>query len=374
MNPTDYLAGRGRGGMYRLLSGVAVMCLAGLAAAQEAGGSSEAASGDDLMRPTRHGFRLTPEIVQLMSRQFVEKEVNKELGLSNEQIDKLSRSMSERTMDMGHRHGQAMRDLCEYWMETLMATRGQKISPEMTKELGRRGADVTPGIRELFTGFSKDARAELTEEQWSKYQEGMEDMRRKFDHMEATLQRWSRGEFKPGEDTINGLEQEIDTDEKEAAKQSPVMRRARFQADFLLRQTDPKQWRGYLLAARDFFKYDEQQMAAGEELLAKYTAQAEPLMAGDWRERCRQNRMKYSMRWSLGQENTRPWIYHLDREFEELIGPIRELQRQFQSAVIALATAEQREVAAAAIRERADKHGMPLDESDLDALGLSGRP
>ncbi|HOW73172.1 MAG TPA: hypothetical protein PKY77_21450 [Phycisphaerae bacterium] len=374
MSPKPRLIRPGRGLAIWLLIGAAGGGFAGPLMAQDAAGSSETATTDELMRPTQNGFRLTPEVVRLFSRQFVVKEVNKELGLSSEQIDKLSGSFAERTMDMGHQHGEAMRDLCEYWMETLMTTRGQKISPEMTKELGRRGAGFTPAIRELFKGFSSDARAELSDEQWAKYRAGMEEMRRKFDHLEETLQRWSRGELKPSEDTINGLEQEIDMDEKAAAKEPPAMRQARWQADNELQQIDPKQWRNYLTAVKQFFKYDEQQMVQAEGLLTKYRERAEALMVGDWRVQCRQNRMKYSMRWSLNQENVRPWIYHMEREYENLTGPIREVQREFQAAVIALATAEQREAAAAPIRERADQHGMPFDESDLVALGLGAQP
>jgi len=357
-----------------LFLGMTVAILPGPARGQEAGGSRDSANDDELMRPTKNGFRLTPEIAKLFSRQFVEKEVNKDLGLSNEQIEKLSQRLGERTMDMGHRHGESMRSLIEYWMETLMTTRGQKISPEMTKELGRRGAEFTPAIRELFQGFSDDARGELSDEQWDKYRKGMEEAKKGFDHMEQTLQRWSRGELKPGEDTLNGLEQEIDAKEGEAAKEPPVMRRAKWQADFELNQIDPSRWRSFLTAAKDFFKFDAQQMAQGEELLTKHSAEAQALMGGEWRERCRQNRMKYSMRWQLAQENTRPWVYHLEREFDELAGPIKEVQRRFQAAVIAVATTEQREAAAAPIRERADVHGMPFDDADLAALGLGGRP
>lgn len=374
MTPRAYPIRRNAGLGPRMLIGVMVAFLPRLALGQEAAGSKDAANDDELMRPTRNGFRLTPEIVKLFSRQYVEKELNKDLDLSNAQIEKLSQRFGERTMDMGHRHGEATRDLMEYWMETLITTRGQKISPEMTKELGRRGAEFTPAIRELFKGFSNDARGELSDEQWEKYRKSMEQAKKEFDHMEQTLQRWSRGELKPGEDTINGLEQEFDTKEGEAAKEPPVMRRAKWQADFELNQIDPTRWRSYLTASKEFFNFDAQQMAQGEELLTKCSAEAQALMAGDWRERCRRNRMKYTMRWQLGQENTRPWVYHLEHEFEELAGPIKDIQRRFQLALIALATPEQREAAAAPIRERADKHGMPFDDADLAALGLGGRP
>ena len=374
MNPRSRSRGVISGVWPWVLISMAVALAPALALGQEAGGPSDPAKDDDLMRPTRNGFRLTPEIVQLFSRQYVEKEVNKDLGLSNEQIEKLSKRFGERTMDMGHRHGEPMRDLIEYWMETLVTTRGQKISPEMVQELGRRGANFTPGLLDLFKGFADDARGELSEEQWGKYRKGLEEAKKDFDHLEQTLQRWSRGELKPGEDTLNGLEQEIDAKEGEAAREPPVMRRVKWQADYELNQIDPKRWRNYLTAAKEFFKFDAQQMVQGEELLAKYSAEAQSLMAGEWRERCRQNRMRYSMRWQISQENTRPWVFHLEREFEELAGPIKEVQTRFQAAVIALATTEQREAAAAPIRERADKHGMPFDDMDLAALGLGGRP
>jgi len=68
---------------------------------------------------------------------------------------------------------------------------------------------------------------------------------------------------------------------------------------------------------------------------------------------------------SLQKESPAPWLFHLDREYNEMAKPVLDMQKAFRRDVLGLVTREQREAVIAELREFADKHGMTAEEADV---------
>ena len=188
------------------------------------------------------------------------------------------------------------------------------------------------------------------------------------------MDRWVEGKMEKGEQPFDNLEQEDnpEEDQREPPK-SKEMRKAEGTAAWEVRRLGPDEWKQFLNRARNFLNLDEEQYAKGQKLLKEYRDRAESLMTDEWKEQIRKNRIKHHFRRELKDQSIAPWIYHLDREYNELAKPVKELGSTFRREVMALATDQQRQDALAELQEFADKHGMTPDEMDSQTLHLAGK-
>ena len=152
-------------------------------------------------------------------------------------------------------------------------------------------------------------------------------------------------------------------------RSTSVLRKARRRAEADVRNLGFNAWREFLATAKSFYNFDAAQTAKGEELLAEYRHRAEPTMTSQWRQRVLDNRTKYNLRGTLKVE-IRPWLFHLDSEYNELVAPVIELGNEFRGKIIALARPEQQEAALAGVRERAAQHGLVFGELDEQLFKL----
>ncbi len=327
--------------------------------------------GDDVMRPTKHGIRLTPGLARAVAKAWIGEMVENDIGamLSEDQKTRLSETMARRMMETGHKHGKQVGPFLELTLEHI--GRGKiDVKPEAVKEFGRRAKETVPAWRDFFGHMSEDFGPYLDEQQKASLKEKQDLILKGIDRFEQRMDRWSNGERKENEepfDDLNNLEEESAKEGSQdgAGKKPPEMKAAERRAAWAMRRIDPVSWREFLNSVRDTFKLTEEQYAQGQELLGKYTAQAREVMTPGWREKVRKNQIMQNMRDTLRKESPAPWLYHLTREYNELVKPVSDLEKAFRTEVLNLVTRDQREAVIRDLRELAAKHGMTADEADI---------
>jgi hypothetical protein len=329
---------------------------------------------EDVMRPTRRGFRFTPGILQLGTRAWLREGPFADVDFDERQQAALSEKFSHRLMELSDREGEKVRELVETWLESVL-TGSNKLTAEMKQRLGQQASDFVPAMRELVKDFARDARPLLTDGQWELFKEDLRQQFQNLERFEKKVQRWADGGAREDE-TLDDLDLEGEVTPEGAVqpgkggRPTRALLNARRQADSDVQKLMPGSWREFLLSAKAFFLLDDKQMAQGERLLADYRRRAEPIVTPQWRGQVRENRVKYNLRGSLNREGLGPWIFHLDNAYNELIAPLKELEKEFRDQVIALATPAQRDAAVAKLRQRAAEHGLQFGDLDAELLRL----
>jgi hypothetical protein len=284
-------------------------------------------------------------------------------------------------------HGERGQEFCEFLIEMQFASHGRmaNLPLEMKQEFGERMSKWMPVARDFLKDVARDARPLLSDEQWKQAREELQEGFKDIDRMERKMKRWAEGGAREDEDIDDFDDEDGDEDDHgqgsragEGSDARPVrtsaaLRRARRWARTELQRLQRGDWQDFLANAKRFFKFDDEQMAKGRELAAKYRKQAKEIMTPAWRKRLLENRTKYQLRWKLaaGGESVAPWVYHLEREYNQEVGPLEAVKAGFKDAVIALATDGQRHAAAALLLERVTEHGMDFDETDVEMLQMA---
>ncbi len=330
----------------------------------------------DVMRPTEGKFRLTPTLIRLGSREWLRNGPFGDVEFDEQQEQVLSRRFSERVMEAAHKNGRKVRDFVETFMECNLAGR-RGMTPEMKQRFGELGTEMVPLMRELIADFARDARPLLTDEQWETFKEDLRREFRNIDRAEGNLRRWADGQAREDEglddldlEGQNSQEGSEDSGTKGRPRDTRTLRDARRRADADVRRLGFDSWRGFLASAKAFFHFDESQAARAEQLLGEYRRRAEPIVTLGWRRQVRENRVKYHLRGAI-KEGIRPWVYHLEREYNGLVAPLVAVENEFRDRVIALATPAQRTDAVKEMRERAARHGLASDQLDEALLDLA---
>lgn len=329
-----------------------------------------AAPPEEVMRPTTLGVRLTPEIARGIARNWIQEELGEELALDQQQEEQLAGAFSDRMLRLAHGNQERLQSFVESFLETALKTHG-RFSPESSQDFARQSGPVAPVMREFLDGVAEDARPVLRPDQLPRFEEELSRQRRAVDRFEQRVNAWSRGEYKEGENLLQDLEAEYEADKRPGEQVSPELRRARQMARWSIRHLGTQEWARFLNAARFLFKFDAAQTARGDALLAEYRAKADAIMTPEWKERIQRNRTQANMRFALQGFPTGPWLFRLDREYETEIQPIHDLGREFRSAVLDLATPQQRTAVLADVRATAEKHGLPVDDTDAALLRLT---
>ncbi|HSW45194.1 MAG TPA: hypothetical protein VLM89_06445 [Phycisphaerae bacterium] len=327
---------------------------------------------EEVMRPTRGGLRLTPSMMKLGARIWLQEGPFADVDFDERQQEVLSEKFGRRVMEAAHERGEQVRGFLEAYVECMFAGGGRDLTPEMRERFGEHGLRLVPAMRDLVKDFARDARPLLTDAQWERFKE---NLRREFQNIERAergLSRWVDGEAREDEN-LDDLELEGDgsasgTRPGDGPQASRALWSARRRADADVRRLGPLSWREFLATAKLFFKFDERQAAQGEQLLGQCRPRAETVMTSRWRQRVRENRVKYHLRNVLKQKNLGPWVFHLENEYNELAAPLAEIEREFRDKVIALARPEQREAAMNEVRQRAAEHGLQFGDLDGELL------
>jgi len=326
---------------------------------------------DDVMQPTRHGIRLTPGLARAVSRMWIGEMVENDMGamLSEDQKGRLSETMARRMMETGHKYGKQVGPFLELVIEQMGPGRID-VKPEKVKEFGRQAKETAPVWREFFGHMSEDFGPYLDDRQKANLKEKQEMIEKAIDRFEQRMERWSNGDRKEKEEPFEDLDNIEEEKTKDGAgddkaKKQPEIKAAEQRAAWAMRRIDPVTWREFLNSVRNTFKLTDEQYAKGQELLGKYTAQAREIMTPEWREKVRKNQIMQNLREVLRKESPAPWLYHLNREYNELVKPLGDMEKAFRIEVMGLVTRDQRDAVIRDLQEFAVKHGMTTDEADV---------
>lgn len=336
----------------------------------------------DVMRPTRHGFRLSPKLAELGARMWVRNEMGQWVDLSERQEAELGQRIARRVMTIAHEHSEQGREFIEFMLERQLANQFRMGSMSLAdkQEFGERMTQWLPVLRDLLKEVARDTRPLLNREQWNQAREGLANGFKDLNRLEEKMRRWAEGGALEDEDIADDLQRwrkpgpQAGERDEESTSTSVELRRARRRAQTDLRRLERGDWRDFLDHASEYFHFDEQQRVRGWELVTEFRKQAAEIMTPEWCHRLRENRIKYYLRWNLegfnGQRMT-PWVYRIEREYNEFMAELEVLKAKFKQGVINIAEDDQRKKAAVALVERAKQHGMELDDRDIKILELT---
>lgn len=344
------------------------------------GQTQDAAPPDEtVMRPTKSGFRVSPELARLAMKRWIQMDLSRDVTLTEGQESELNRRLAENLMETLNRRGKGVRELAEFGIESFLSSGGPKWSSDRNQQFAEKAADLMPLVSDFVKQLAADARPLLTNYQWDQLKDRLVDDFRNIKRMNDVLDRWQKGDVEPGADLLRELADPMagadpaeanDPKQRERRRNERLLRRAKRRAEATLRELSPSHWAVFIDNCKKFFAFNDEQMDKARALLVDYTKKADDFMIPYWRERVRANRIKYDLRWSLKDEPAKPWIYHLEREYNELIAPVHELETAFQKEVMALATPKQREEALARFQEEAEAHGIGFDSLDAEVLSM----
>jgi len=107
-----------------------------------------------------------------------------------------------------------------------------------------------------------------------------------------------------------------------------------------------------------YYKLDETQRKSAESILREMEDRAKQVQTDEWKARILLNRTKLNLSYRGMNLWSTPWMWQLEREYEDLLKPIKDLTRELQDRLETLPTTEQRRAAEARITEEFAKRGM----------------
>lgn len=338
---------------------------AGQAPEQQSPPGQTPAPGEEVMRPTRLGVRLTPAIARGMGRLWLQDTAWRDAELSEEQERQMADAVARRMMELARRDGQQGQATMEYLIETAITTR-MRLNADNCREFAEKVAPLARSMRELLEGAAEDARSILTAEQWKRMQPHFDWMKQGLDRFDRRLAGYREGQVGENENPFDELGSEEGRPGR--GKENERVRSARRTVDWEIRRLTSWDWSRFLAGTASLFKFDEAQRGKGEAILAEYRKRADAIQTPEWRARVRQNGTLVNLRWQLGDAPTAPWVYRLQKQYEEDLRPLKELSDKFYGEVLALVTPQQRADALNDAREVLAKHGLDVKDADMALL------
>ena len=329
--------------------------------------------GEEVMRPTEHGIRLTPRIARFMATQWL-KEMDEHGGdYGEDQRSRMAEVMARRMMQVANKYGQELGPFMEFTYESMIRGQGQ-IPPEDAQEFAqyaKKGA--VPAMREFAENMVDDFRPLVDDATLEEIKEFTDEWSKGADRLDAKMDQWLESGLEKGENPFEGLkDSEMDENGKPKKPRSKPMQIAEWQANRNIDKQSIQGWKQFLHQVRIFLHYDDEQYAKGLELLKQYQQKARKIMTKEWREQVRKNRIKVHFGKMLRKKPMEPWFYYMANEYDELLKPVLDLGHAFHRDVMALATPTQREKALAELQQFATNHGLLPEEMSAETLHLAG--
>jgi len=317
-------------------------------------------SADDLMRPTDVGMRFTPGMARAIAKQMSRQGVfARELGIPEDKADQAAESMARRMMEMAHKGSEQGQAFFEFAFESLMDNNGR-----FTPDSGRRWAELSkpliPAFREMMTGMAEDMRPMIPPAKQPAFAGKMLALGVAIDAYEKKMQRWSEGKVGENENPFDNREPDPDKLAAESQSGEPsAVRESRRQAEQNIQWETTGGWRNLVDRAVEYYKLTDAQKQSAESILRELEERAKQMMTEDWRTKVTANRMQYHLGRRGGNLWNTPWMWRNEREYQNLLKPIKDLTAELRDRLEQLPTTEQRDAAdgdaAARIAERSKK-------------------
>lgn len=311
---------------------------------------------EDYMRPTEVGVRLTPGMARAMGKLFARESLGREYGLNEEGQKKAAEQIARNLMRMAHKSGREGQQFFEFAFETLMENQG-RFTPASGKRWAELSRPTLPAIREFLNRTAEDLRPLIPPDKQMRFAGEMMKASLAIDLYEKKMERWAQGKVGERENPF-----EPDSDEAATAPADPnesrEIKEARRRAENSLKWDSTGRWQQYVEGTIQYYKLDETQRKSAESMLREMEDRAKQIQTDEWKARVLLNRTRLNLSYrGMNLWNT-PWMWQLEREYEDLLKPIRDLTRELQDRLETLPTTEQRSAAQARIAEEFAKRGM----------------
>ncbi len=326
--------------------------------------------GEEIMRPTSRGVRLTPRMARGLAAGFLREEVENEAGvdLPPELHERLSDRLAERMMEISAARSRDVGPFIELIYESMIGGRG-KVPAATRREFARRARAALPAMRDFYDAVAGEVEPHVDAASQQALREVLDRAQRMMDRFDERMQQWSRQDAQAAGDEaededgnpFEGLQDE-DQPSGGVPAASRELRQVRRQARWEISRLGPEEWSTFLAQAAELLGFDSQQRARGESILREHRGRAREIMTPQWRREVEDLAVRRRLLDSLEDKNLAPYRFHLDRRWQETTGPLKETGEAFRRDVLALATAEQRARLMADIGEKAGRHGMSAAE------------
>jgi hypothetical protein len=306
------------------------------------------------MKPTDLGLRFTPGMAQAIADRFSE-QMQRRYEMDDEQSSRAREIMAKNLMKLAQDTQYHGRAAFELFIENMIANGGR-----FTKEDGQKWAKhMLPVLEEMKKSTMTSASQigqQMSLSQRLKLTGEMAAFSAAFVTFESRIKRWSEGDLP---DLANPFEEPRNQMPVESSE-PPRVREARDRAEQRLRwETDvEKRWTDYVEAAITFYEMDEAQTTSARSILKESLERARSVRTPEWTERMRQNRTTANLSQRLPRELWNgPWMWQLDREYEDLLAPLQEIGREMRQRIDEIILTNQRERALEQVREEIRKAG-----------------
>jgi len=280
---------------------------------------------------------------------------------------------------MGHTRGADLQTFTEYFFQAMC---DQEIwdddwPAEQAQEFAEQVQPLLPEYSNFLQGMLDDARSVLNEKQYGKFAEEIHEAEEELEEFQTRMDRWAQGDVRKGENPFETpsqpeeLEKEQKPKTEEEIRRERILRHARWRVNRVEYEYGPKGWRHFLGLTAMHYGFEEQQVTEAEKILEDFEKRYQEVANKEWQEKIRKNRIKRHLSVVMQDIPQGPWRYHLDRAFDELVQPIKELDSEYRRQILSLATADQRGAAIDKIRKKASQHGLRFSRWDLTALQLA---
>lgn len=314
------------------------------------------------MKPTELGVRFTPGMANALAKQM-SREMKGRYDMSDDQVQQAQEILSRNMMKMAQNSQKVSREVWETFMESMIANEGS-----FSKEDGQRWAKsmnkLLPDIKTFLTTSASQIGKTMTLSQRLKLTAEMTAVSAGFVTFEERMKRWEKGDMPDfanpfmepraqpprQSNTANAAE----TEEVRRAR-SRVERRVEFEVGV------DDRWTGQVESAIEYYGLNEAQAKSARAILKDALEQAKQVKTPEWTERLRRNRTAAAVS-NRASKNLRegPWMWQLDREYEEILKPLQDIGRSMRIRVDELAESGQRAKSAEQARQELVKSGLDL--------------
>ena len=325
----------------------------------------EAGETEVEMKPTEVGVRFTPRMAQGIAKTMA-REMRSRYDLSDEQVSQAQEILSRNMMKMAQDTQKKGRDIWELFMENMIANDGS-FSKGDAQKWGRMMDEFLPEMKKFMTTTASQVGKTMTLSQRLKLTAEMSAVSAGFIGFEERMKRWSKGEApdmaNPFVDATPERTKADAARDERGGKESEEVRRARVRAERRLDwEVDVEsRWTSYVESAIEYYKLSDAQATSARAILKECLERAKAVKTPDWQDRLRRNRTAANVSGKMAKLfREGPWMWQLDREYEELLRPLQDVGKDLRNRVDELAETSQRANAAEQARAQLAKSGMEM--------------
>jgi hypothetical protein len=325
-------------------------------------GTATRAPGDEVMRPTARGFRLTPGLVRAITDRAIKNGMSRHFGLDEEAAAQAAEIVTRNVMETAHKYGEPGSAFFEFAIETMIRNNGPRhFTPESAKRWAELNRPIIPAIREFAQRSADELEPLIPEDRREEFREESAKFQQGVDLWAQAMDRWAAGGYREGENAFQEIEDKVDERDVDTSRPREVQqaeRRASYQID------GTRRWKQYARIAAQYYDFDSEQVATANAIVDEMMAKAEEVQTPEWKQKAIRNRVRHHLGLVsapkifappqqgnvdptgfpaayTGDVSQMPWFYALNQEFKELMQPIADLEMELKERLMAVATPDQ---------------------------------